>query len=309
MGSKVVFHNVTKQYSLYGKKSDKLMDLLPFRNKRSKTNTFQAVKNVSFEIMEGESVGIVGFNGSGKSTLCNLLAKVIPVTSGQIEINGETSLIAISAGLNNQLSGMENIELKCLMHGMTQKEINTLKPSIIEFAEIGKFINQPVKNFSSGMKSRLGFAISIHTNPDIMIIDEALSVGDQTFYQKCIDKMEQFKQDGKTIIFISHSISQVRSFCDRVLWMNYGVIEKFGETEEVLKEYAEAVKTVNAMSETEKKQHKQRMASQQYEKADVPIHKKETANNQIQDLSFRYQLALLIVACLYSAGSMFGLFG
>jgi teichoic acid transport system ATP-binding protein len=273
MKPKVIFENVSKSYTLYENKFDKLLDI--FTTKK-KNKTFYALRDVSFEVYEGETIGIIGANGSGKSTLSNLLAQVLPPTSGKITINGETSLIAISAGLNNNLTGMENIEIKCLMHGLKKEEIKGITPDIIEFADIGDFINQPVKNYSSGMKSRLGFAISVHTDPDILIIDEALSVGDETFYEKCLAKMDEFKRRGKTIFFISHSVSQIRSFCDKVMWLHHGKVEDYGRIGKVLKGYKDYISWHKSLSAVEQKKYKREMLAKQMLKDANTLEKEET---------------------------------
>ncbi len=261
MEKKVVFKDVVKIFELYSKKSDKITKLL-LPNKVA-NKYFVAVNNVSFEVYAGETIGIVGLNGSGKSTVSNILGGVIQQSSGKVELKGEPSLIAISAGLNGSLTGAENIKLKCMMHGLTHNEIENVFPEILEFADIGDYINQPVKNYSSGMKSRLGFAISVHTDPDILIIDEALSVGDSTFTKKCLNKMEEFKEKGKTIFFISHSASQMREFCDRVIWLHYGSVKMMGDSNEIINEYVRFTKWFNKLSNNERKTHKKKMLSEQ----------------------------------------------
>lgn len=259
MSYKVKFQQVTKKYKMYNKQIEKVKDL--FWN-RGKGEYHYALNNISFAVDEGEIVGVIGLNGSGKSTLSNLIAGVTMPNEGTVDIKGSASLIAIGAGLNNKLTGLENIELKGLMMGLTKKQIQEITPKVIEFADIGKFINQPVKTYSSGMKSRLGFAISVNIDPDILVIDEALSVGDQTFTNKCLEKMNEFKENGKTIFFISHSLSQVKSFCTKALWIHYGHVKEYGDINEVADQYGQFLKEYNKMSKEEREQFREKQLNE-----------------------------------------------
>lgn len=238
----VVFDHVSKIYKL--KKKGK---------NAGKPVYFYALKDISFQIPKGEVVGILGTNGSGKSTLSSILAGISSIDSGHIEINGEQALIAINSGLNNQLTGLENIKLKGALLGLSKKRINEIIDGVIEFAELGDFIDQPVKKYSSGMKSRLGFAISINLNPDIIIIDEALSVGDKGFADKCMKRMNAFKEEGKTIFFISHSLTQVKRFCHMGLWIEGGSLVEYGEIATVAEHYDAYVEEDKARTEAEQK--------------------------------------------------------
>ncbi|HDR7800960.1 TPA: teichoic acids export ABC transporter ATP-binding subunit TagH [Bacillus tropicus] len=248
MSYSVRFNNVSKKYKMHSKSTDKLKDIL-YPNGFGEE--FYALKNVSFEADRGDIIGILGVNGSGKSTMSSLIAGVTPATSGDLEVNGQVSLIAIAAGLNKQLTGRENIELKCLMMGLDKEEIQNLTPEIIDFADIGQFIDMPVKKYSSGMKSRLGFAISVSINPDVLIIDEALSVGDQTFADKCLKRMNEFKEQGKTMFFVSHSLGQIKKFCTKVLWLEHGQVREYGIIQDVLPKYEQFLKEYKGMSKEE----------------------------------------------------------
>ncbi|EJR48939.1 teichoic acids export ATP-binding protein TagH [Bacillus cereus VD107] len=259
MNYTVKFQNVTKKYKMYNKPSDKLKDL--FR-KQEDGEFHYALSDVSFEVPKGEIIGIIGLNGSGKSTLSNLIAGVTMPNKGEIDIKGSAALIAISSGLNGQLSGIENIELKGLMMGLTKEKVKEIIPQIIEFADIGKFINQPVKTYSSGMKARLGFAISVNIDPDVLVIDEALSVGDQTFTNKCLKKMNEFKEKGKTIFFISHSLNQVNSFCTKAIWLYYGQVREYGDVKDVVANYRAFLKEYNQMPPAERKKLQEKQVSQ-----------------------------------------------
>ena len=241
----IEFKQVSKIYSLKSKDKKHLTD-----------KRFYALKKISFRIPKGEVVGILGTNGSGKSTMSIILAGISEGDEGEMIVNGEQALIAINTGLNQQLTGLENIQLKGALLGLSKKRIQEITDGVIEFAEIGDFLYQPVKKYSSGMKSRLGFSINLCLNPDILIVDEALSVGDKGFAQKCIDKMKSLKKEGKTIVFISHSLPQVRDFCDTAMWIEGGMLKEYGEINEVCDHYATYVDYYNSLDNESKKKER-----------------------------------------------------
>lgn len=259
MAESVVLKNISKTYRMYESKGQKLADLiLPGK----KGSSFQAIENISFAVESGDVVGLVGINGSGKSTLSNIIGGLIPATSGEMTVNGDVNVIAIKSGLNNALTGAENIEFKCLLMGYSKEKIAQVMPDIIEFSELGDFIYQPVKQYSSGMKSKLGFAISVTANPDILIIDEALSVGDQTFTDKSLAKMIEYKKQGKTIFFVSHNLSQVRSFCTKIAWIEGGRLREFGATNIVMRNYTAFLKDYNKLTPIKQKEFRDQLAKQ-----------------------------------------------
>ncbi|WP_026907626.1 teichoic acids export ABC transporter ATP-binding subunit TagH [Paucisalibacillus globulus] len=253
MDKAIRVRNITKKYKLYKSTKERLLDMI---TPKSYGEDFYALADVSFEAEKGDIVGFIGINGSGKSTLSNIIAGIVPETSGTVEVNGQASLIAVSSGLKGDLSGRDNIELKCLMLGFTKEEIKELEPKIIEFSELEQFIDQPVKSYSSGMKSRLGFAISVTVNPDILIIDEALSVGDKAFAEKSLSKMKEFKEHGKTMIFVSHSLGQMKEFCEKILWLEYGLVKDFGTVEEVIPKYEEFLREFKTMNKKEREAYR-----------------------------------------------------
>ncbi len=217
----IVFSNVTKEYAMTKTMKDRL---LVFLTKAKSVTRFKALDDVSFEIKKGEVVGLIGLNGSGKSTLANLMIEATAPTKGKVTVNGHLELIAIGVGLNGELTGIENIKQKCFMMGMSKKQIEKIIPDIIEFSELGEFIYQPIKKYSSGMKSRLGFAISIQADPDVLVVDEALSVGDRAFADKCLKVIQGLTKTDKTVIFVSHSNQQIKQFCDHVIWLDRGKV-------------------------------------------------------------------------------------
>ncbi|WP_284139002.1 teichoic acids export ABC transporter ATP-binding subunit TagH [Virgibacillus sp. LDC-1] len=255
MDKAIIVQNITKKYKLYNGTKERLLDLL---TPKSYGEDFFALTDVSFEAEKGDVVGFIGINGSGKSTLSNIIAGIVPETMGSVQITGQVALIAVAAGLKGDLTGRENIELKLLMLGFSKKEIIELEPSIIEFSELEKFIDQPVKSYSSGMRSRLGFAISVNVDPDILIIDEALSVGDKAFAEKSLEKMKEFKKQGKTMIFVSHSIGQMKQFCDKILWLEFGKVKDYGDVEEVIPKYESFLNDWKKMNKIERQEYRKK---------------------------------------------------
>lgn len=223
------------------------------QEKGAKNKMFYALKDISFKIPESEVVGILGTNGSGKSTMATILAGISAIDEGSMKVNGEQALVAVNLGLNAQLTGLENIKFKGALLGLKPHEIQGIIDGVAEFSELGDFLYQPVKKYSSGMKSRLGFSINLCLNPDILIVDEALSVGDKAFAGKCLKRMRELKDEGKTIIFISHVLTQVKSFCDSAIWIEAGALKEYGNVDEVCGHYSEYVEYLDSMSKADKK--------------------------------------------------------
>ena len=210
-------------YKLYDKPSDRLKEALGLTRKKLYKEHY-ALRDVNFDIQEGECVGIIGTNGSGKSTILKIITGVLTPTQGEVKVDGRISaLLELGAGFNMEYSGLENVYLNGTMIGFSKEEIDARLDDILEFADIGDFIHQPVKTYSSGMFVRLAFAVAINIDPEILVVDEALSVGDVFFQAKCYHKFEEFKKQGKTILFVSHDLSSVSKYCDRVILLNKGV--------------------------------------------------------------------------------------
>lgn len=230
-----------KAYKLYDKPSDRLKEALGFgRKKRYKEH--YALKGVDLSVSQGETVGIIGTNGSGKSTILKIITGVLNPTKGSVQVNGRISaLLELGAGFNMEYNGIENIYLNGTMMGFSKKEIDAKMDDILGFADIGDYVYQPVKTYSSGMFVRLAFALAINIEPEILIVDEALSVGDVFFQAKCYHKFDEFKQMGKTILFVSHDLSSISKYCDRVVLLNQGVKLGEGSPKEMIDAYKQVL--------------------------------------------------------------------
>jgi ABC-type polysaccharide/polyol phosphate transport system ATPase subunit len=206
---------------------------------RAPKDRFQALRDVSFEVHQGETVGIIGTNGSGKSTVLKLITGIIKPTAGQVTVRGRMSpLIELGAGFHPEFTGRENVFLNGAILGVPKKRLQAAFDDIVAFSEIGAFIDQPVKTYSSGMYTRLAFSIAIHVDPDILVVDEVLAVGDEAFQRKCLQRVHAFREAGKTILLVAHSQQQIAEVCDRVIWLDKGAVRMDGPPAEVLAAYA-----------------------------------------------------------------------
>ena len=229
----ITVKDLKKVYKLYDKPSDRFREAFGLTRKKAKEH--YALNGVSLEIFQGETVGIIGTNGSGKSTILKIITGVLSPTSGEVNVNGRISaLLELGAGFNMEYNGIENVYLNGTMMGFSQKEIDVKLPEILKFADIGDYVYQPVKTYSSGMFVRLAFAVAINIEPEILIVDEALSVGDVFFQAKCYHKFEEFKKMGKTIVFVSHDLSSISKYCDRVYLLNQGNLLGEGSPKEMI---------------------------------------------------------------------------
>ena len=226
---------------MYHHFSDGLKNLLlhfPTAFKSMRKSSFTALKDISFEVFAGETIGVIGINGAGKSTILGLLAGVLKPSSGQVTVDGRIApLLELGAGFHPELSGRENILLNGILLGMLKREVEEKSDAIIEFSELEEFIDQPIRTYSSGMLARLGFSVAVHCDPDILLVDEVLAVGDQDFQKKCIEKMLVFKQERKTIVFVSHNSDEILKVCDRAIWIDQGIVYRDGQPDEVINEY------------------------------------------------------------------------
>jgi len=245
----VEFKRVTKSYlntkGKYGLFTDKFGSIFSAKNQHKNSDFLIALKNVSFSVSVGETVGVIGRNGAGKSTILKLVSKISYPNKGLINTNGKIgAFIELGAGLHPELTGRENIYLYGAILGMKKHEVSEKFEEIVNFAGINKFLDLPIKKYSSGMYSRLGFSVVAHCDPDILLVDEVLAVGDMSFQKKCLDKMRSFAGD-KTIIFVSHDLSAIKSICTRVIYLDKGEVIKDGKTSDIIKFYVSSFEGVD----------------------------------------------------------------
>lgn len=233
--------NVWKQFIIRHNRADSLKERfigLFNRRYREHCEPFWALRDINFTVERGEALGLIGPNGSGKSTLLRLIARTLYPTKGEIIVRGRVApMIEIGVGFHHELTGQENIYLNASLYGLTHREVDRIYGDIVEFSELGEFIDVPVKNYSTGMYARLGFSIAVHLDPDILLIDEVLAVGDERFQKKCLERMMDFRRQGKTIVFVSHNPAAIKQICDRACLLLQGALMALGEVTSVLEAY------------------------------------------------------------------------
>lgn len=238
------FKKVSKRFKINADQSDSVLDTIISsfsRSKKGEDRYLWAVQESTFDILPGECVGLVGRNGSGKSTMLKLSAGIIRPTTGRVEIRGRLSaLLELGAGFHPELTGRENISLNASILGLNNAEIAQKYDDIVTFSELDEFVNMPVKHYSSGMYMRLGFSVAVHVDPDVLLIDEILAIGDQSFQDKCIERLHQLRDEGTTVVFVSHNLETVRSLCSRIMWIDSGRSIADGPTDEILQRYVES---------------------------------------------------------------------
>lgn len=279
--------NISKSFRIYNRQSDRLKELFSLSRKKYSSD-FLALQGINFDIYQGEFVGILGRNGAGKSTLLRLLSNELTPTSGKIETHGTVSLLQLGVGFDPELTGIENARFSSKILGYNDTQIDFMLKEIIDFAELGEFINYPVKTYSSGMYSRLSFSVGININPDILIADEVLAVGDLRFSQKCLRKMHEFKKSGKTVILVTHDTNTIGVFCDKAIWLKDGKILEQGEAKSVAENYKNYMLydrfPVKAATTKESNQSEIKL---DLEKLELIVPKKTTTNSSIPKIPFQ----------------------
>ena len=289
--------DVTKLYKLYDKPTDRLKESLGL-SKKQKYKEHYALRNVSVDVKRGECVGIIGTNGAGKSTILKIITGVLNPTAGEVEIDGRISaLLELGAGFNMEYTGIENVYLNGTMIGFTREEIDAKMQDILDFADIGDFVHQPVKTYSSGMFVRLAFAVAINIDPEILIVDEALSVGDVFFQLKCFKKFEEFKEQGKTILFVSHDLSSIERYCDKAILLDHGKTVAEGKPIDIINKYKK-ITTGMTVEEVEKQEKEKK------DKASKTKDKKKKSNVSLPDSSDLWKASLDLNPNLDEYGDM-----
>jgi len=290
MSTVIRFEQVSKKFSLHRARPRSFQEQLIhlFQRKRSPCETFWALKDICFTVEQGETVGLIGPNGAGKSTVLKLISRILEPTSGQIWVSGRVgALLELGAGFHPDLTGRENIYLNGSILGLSRPEVRQKMDDIIVFAELERFIDVPVKHYSSGMYVRLGFAVAVHTDPEILLVDEVLSVGDIAFQQKCLESIRELQRGGTSILLVSHSLDLVRQMCHRALWLEQAQLAAVGEADAVIGAYLSHVQQVSAQAAAQIKSipagpHGQRWGSQEAQITEVSFHDQ----NDISQKSF-----------------------